>query len=127
MRFSPTNTFPSPLKLHPRSPVNGCCGVSSAAAKIRRSTLALKGTDAISLFTAVEKQLGLKLDVRNVYIPSLVIEKVNSRPSRKSPARNRYRRWPSQRARFEAARYIKLADSEQASVQGRRLAQRRHS
>ena len=44
--------------------------------------------DSISLFTAVEKQLGLKLDVKNVYVPSLVIEKVTCRVERQ-PCRNR--------------------------------------
>ncbi len=46
--------------------------------------LALKGADGIPLLTAVEKQLGLKLDVKNVDVPSLVIEKVNRRPSANS-------------------------------------------
>ena len=50
--------------------------------------LALKGADGIPLLTAVEKQLGLKLDVKNVDVPSLVIEKVNQ-PAERQPCRNR--------------------------------------
>jgi len=40
-----------------------------------RGVLAAKGADGISVFDAVEKQLGLKLEVQNMPMPSLVIEK----------------------------------------------------
>jgi uncharacterized protein (TIGR03435 family) len=43
-----------------------------------RPLLAVHG-DGISLFTAVEKQLGLKLEIQNVSVPSFAIEKVNRR------------------------------------------------
>jgi uncharacterized protein (TIGR03435 family) len=46
-----------------------------------RPLLAVKGADGISFFTAVEKHMGLKLEVQNVSVPSFVIEKVNRRPS----------------------------------------------
>ncbi len=69
-------------------------------------TLAVKGADGIPLLTAVEKQLGLKLDVKNVDVPSLVIEKV-SRPSA-NPAGIEIS-LPIPAPRFEAAS-IKLAD-----------------
>jgi uncharacterized protein (TIGR03435 family) len=36
-----------------------------------RPLLAVHGADGISLFTAVEKQLGLKLEVQNVSVPSI--------------------------------------------------------
>lgn len=78
-------------------------------------TLALKGTDAISLFTAVEKQLGLKLDVRNAYVPSLVIEKVNSRPSANPAGIETSLAVPA--PRFEAAS-IKLADPSRRPFRG---------
>ena len=42
--------------------------------------LGVKGADAIPLFTALEKQLGLKLELQNVSVPSLMIEKVNRKP-----------------------------------------------
>jgi len=46
-----------------------------------RQALAAKGADGISVFDAVEKQLGLKFEVQNVELPSLVIEKVNRKPT----------------------------------------------
>ena len=69
--------------------------------------LALKGADGISLFAAVEKQLGLKLDVKNVDVPSLVIEKVNRLPSANAAGIETSLAIPA--LRFEAAS-IKLAD-----------------
>jgi uncharacterized protein (TIGR03435 family) len=72
-----------------------------------RPLLAVHGADGISLFTAVEKQLGLKLEVKNVSVPSFVIEKVNRRPS-PNPA-GIETSLATAAARFEAAS-IKLAD-----------------
>jgi uncharacterized protein (TIGR03435 family) len=46
-----------------------------------RQILAAKGTDGISLFDAVEKQLGLKLELRDVPVSTLAIEKVNRKPT----------------------------------------------
>ena len=69
--------------------------------------LALKGADGISLFTAVEKQLGLKLEVKNVSVPSLVIEKVNRRPAANPAGTETSLAIPA--PHFEAAS-IKLAD-----------------
>ncbi len=46
-----------------------------------RNALAAKGADGISVFDAVEKQLGLKLEARNVPMPALFIESVNRRPT----------------------------------------------
>ena len=46
-----------------------------------RASLAAKGADGISLFDAVEKQLGLKLELRNVPMPALAIERVNRKPT----------------------------------------------
>jgi uncharacterized protein (TIGR03435 family) len=46
-----------------------------------RAALTAKGADGISVFMAVEKQLGLKLDQQNVPMPALFIEKVNRRPT----------------------------------------------
>jgi uncharacterized protein (TIGR03435 family) len=46
-----------------------------------RGALAAKGADGISVFAAVDKQLGLKLELQNVPMPSLVIESVNRKPS----------------------------------------------
>jgi uncharacterized protein (TIGR03435 family) len=69
--------------------------------------LAVHGADGISLFTAVEKQMGLKLEVQNVSAPSFVIEKVNRRPS-PNPA-GIETSLATAAAQFEAAS-IKLAD-----------------
>jgi uncharacterized protein (TIGR03435 family) len=40
-----------------------------------------KGNDAIKIFDAVEKQLGLKLDLQNVAAPTLVVDHVNRKPA----------------------------------------------
>jgi len=45
-----------------------------------RGALAVKGPDGISVFDAVSKQLGLKLEVQNVPLPSLAIVSVNRKP-----------------------------------------------
>jgi uncharacterized protein (TIGR03435 family) len=46
-----------------------------------RGALAAKGPEGISIFDAVDKQLGLKLELKNVPMPALVIESVNRKPS----------------------------------------------
>lgn len=46
-----------------------------------RGALAAKGADGISAFDAVDKQLGLKVELQNVPMPSLVIESVNRKPT----------------------------------------------
>ena len=46
-----------------------------------RGALAAKGADGISVFDAVSKQLGLKLELQDVPIPSLVIQSVNRKPT----------------------------------------------
>lgn len=45
-----------------------------------------KGSDAITIFDAVNKQLGLKLDLQDVPLPLWVIAKVNRNPTPNSPA-----------------------------------------
>ena len=46
-----------------------------------RGALAAKGADGISVFAAVDKQLGLKLELQNIPMPALVIQSVNRKPS----------------------------------------------
>jgi uncharacterized protein (TIGR03435 family) len=70
-----------------------------------RPLLAVKGTDGISLFAAVERQLGLKLEIQNVSVRSFAIEKVNRRPTPNPTGIEA----PLVTAQFEAAS-IKLAD-----------------
>jgi uncharacterized protein (TIGR03435 family) len=69
--------------------------------------LAVKGADGISFFTAVEKRLGLRLEIQNVSVPSFVIETVNRRPSPNPTGIETS--LVTAAARFEAAS-IKLAD-----------------
>lgn len=45
-----------------------------------------KGRDAISLFDAVNKQLGLSLDLKEVPVPALVVESVNRKPTPNPPS-----------------------------------------
>lgn len=72
-----------------------------------RGALAAKGADGISIFDAVDKQLGLKLELKNVPMPSLVIESVNRKPTENPPGVTTA--LPLAAARFEAAT-IKPAD-----------------
>lgn len=44
-----------------------------------------KGRDGISIFEAVNKQLGLKLELQDVPVPVLVVASVNRKPSPNSP------------------------------------------
>ena len=46
-----------------------------------RGALAAKGADGISVFEAVEKQLGLKAELQNTPMPAMVIESVNRKPT----------------------------------------------
>jgi len=50
-----------------------------------RGILAAKGADGISVFAAIEKQLGLKTELQDVPMPSMVIERVNRKPSANAP------------------------------------------
>lgn len=46
-----------------------------------RGALAAKGSAGVSVFDAVEKQLGLKVELQNIPLPSLAIESVNRKPT----------------------------------------------
>jgi len=46
-----------------------------------RGALAAKGADGISVFDAVDKQLGLKLESQTVPMPSLVVDSVSRKPT----------------------------------------------
>ena len=46
-----------------------------------RAALAAKGADGISVFDAVEKQLGLKLELQNLPMPALAVEAVHRKPT----------------------------------------------
>jgi uncharacterized protein (TIGR03435 family) len=50
-----------------------------------RGALARAGADGISMFDAVEKQLGLKLEEKKVAMPVLIVEKANQKPSANAP------------------------------------------
>jgi uncharacterized protein (TIGR03435 family) len=50
-----------------------------------RGALAAKGADGISVFDAVSKQLGLKLEQQNVPMPAFVVQSVNRRPTENPP------------------------------------------
>ena len=53
-----------------------------------RGVLAAKGADGMSVFDAVEKQLGLKLELQNVPMESFVVERVNRKPTPKQHVRS---------------------------------------
>lgn len=80
-----------------------------------RAALAAKGSNGISIFSAVEKQLGLKLEVKNVDLPSLVIEHVNRKPTANPDGVAATLALAE--ARFEAAS-IKRANPDQHVFQG---------
>jgi uncharacterized protein (TIGR03435 family) len=80
-----------------------------------RGALAAKGPDGISIFAAVDKQLGLQLELQDVPLPSMVIEHVNRKPSANPPdAATALAETPP---RFEAAT-IKPADPSKPPMQG---------
>jgi uncharacterized protein (TIGR03435 family) len=66
-----------------------------------RGLLAAKGADGISVFDAVEKQLGLKLELKDVPMPSLLIENVDRKPAPNPPGAEKALALAP--ARFEAA------------------------
>jgi uncharacterized protein (TIGR03435 family) len=72
-----------------------------------RGALAAKGAEGISVFDAVEKQLGLKLELKNVPLPALAIESVNRKPAANPPGIESTLTLAA--ARFEAAT-VKPAD-----------------
>lgn len=47
--------------------------------------LVAKGAEGISIFDAVDKQLGLKLELKDVPLPALVIESINRNPTANEP------------------------------------------
>jgi uncharacterized protein (TIGR03435 family) len=77
--------------------------------------LAHKGPDGISIFDAVNKQLGLKLELQNVPAPSLAIERVRRTPTA-NPA-GLANSLALAAARFEVAT-IKPADPKQRAMTG---------
>jgi uncharacterized protein (TIGR03435 family) len=50
-----------------------------------RQQLPQAGTDAISIFDALDKQLGLKLELQKVAAPVIVVDSVNRKPTDNSP------------------------------------------
>jgi uncharacterized protein (TIGR03435 family) len=80
-----------------------------------RGALAAKGADGISVFDAVDKQLGLKLEKQNVALPSLVVESVNRKPTPNSADVAAVLALAP--ARFEAAS-IKLANPDKPPMTG---------
>ena len=46
-----------------------------------RGALTAPGSDGISIFDAVDKQLGLKLDLQTISMPVVVVDKVNQKPT----------------------------------------------
>jgi uncharacterized protein (TIGR03435 family) len=72
--------------------------------------LAEKGRDGLTLFDAVNKQLGMKLELQDVPTPSLVVESVNRKPSENPAGVTAALALPA--ARFEVAS-IKPADLNQ--------------
>ena len=80
-----------------------------------RAALQAKGQDGISFFDAVDKQLGLKLALKDVPMPTLSIEKVNRHPSANPDGVGASLGLAA--ARFEAAS-IKPADPNARPFQG---------
>ena len=50
-----------------------------------RGQLAAAGADGISIFDAVDKQLGLKLELQKVPMPVIVVDSVNEKPTDNPP------------------------------------------
>jgi uncharacterized protein (TIGR03435 family) len=67
-----------------------------------RALLAQAGADAITIFDAVDKQLGLKLEPQKAPAPVLVVDSVNEKPTENPPEVTR-NLLPSPPAEFEVA------------------------
>ena len=80
-----------------------------------RGVLAAKGADGISAFDAVEKQLGLKVELQNVPMESFVVERVNRTPTPNAAGIQTALALAA--ARFEAAQ-IKPADPDARPFMG---------
>jgi uncharacterized protein (TIGR03435 family) len=50
-----------------------------------RGNLAKQGSDGISIFDAVDKQLGLKLEAKTAPLPVIVVDKVDEKPTPNAP------------------------------------------
>jgi uncharacterized protein (TIGR03435 family) len=50
-----------------------------------RGQLAAAGSEGISIFDAVDKQLGLKLELQRIPRPAIVVDSVNEKPAENSP------------------------------------------
>jgi uncharacterized protein (TIGR03435 family) len=51
----------------------------------RRADLQMTGSDGVTIFDAVDKQLGLKLEARNAQTAVVVVDRVNEKPSDNPP------------------------------------------
>jgi uncharacterized protein (TIGR03435 family) len=80
-----------------------------------RVALAAKGRDGISVFDAVDKQLGLKLELKDVPMPGLVVDHVNRNPGANPAGASTALAMPA--ARFEVAS-IKPADPSKPNFTG---------
>lgn len=80
-----------------------------------RGALAAKGPNGISVFDAVDKQLGLKLELKDVPQPGLVVDHVNRNPGANPPGASTALAMPA--ARFEVAS-IKPADPSKPNFTG---------
>ena len=50
-----------------------------------RNQLATFGSEAISFFDALDKQLGLKLELKTASVPVVIVDKVNEKPTENAP------------------------------------------
>jgi uncharacterized protein (TIGR03435 family) len=66
-----------------------------------RGQLAAAGADGISAFDAVEKQLGLKVELQPIAMPVLVVDSVNRKPTDNQP--NVSTLLPAEKPQFETA------------------------
>jgi uncharacterized protein (TIGR03435 family) len=80
-----------------------------------RGVLAAKGSNGTSVFDAVDKQLGLKLELKDVPLPGLVVDHVNRNPGANPEGASTALAMPA--ARFEVAS-IKPADPSKPNFTG---------
>jgi uncharacterized protein (TIGR03435 family) len=66
-----------------------------------RAQLAAAGADGISIFDAVDKQLGLKLELQQLAMPVIVVDKVNQKPTDNLPSVGQS--LPAEKPEFETA------------------------
>ena len=110
LRTWPSNPMKSYISSNPVVDVTGLSGAWDFNLRwTGRGALASAGADGVTLFDAIDKQLGLKLELGKAPIPVVVVESVNEQPTDNLPGVTKA--LPESKAEFDVAE-IKLSPLE---------------